>query len=75
MGKLGLILILVVAALLWFRFKTKGSTPKRKRDARSEPMLACGHCGVYLPASEVVADASGRPYCCEAHREAVSRRP
>ena len=34
-----------------------------------EPMLACAHCGVYAPASEMLA-ARGRHYCCAEHRDA-----
>jgi uncharacterized protein len=36
------------------------------RDAPSERMTSCDHCGLYFPASEAVS-ADGRDYCCPAH--------
>ena len=34
-----------------------------------ERMIACAHCGVYAPASDMLA-ARGRFYCSPAHRDA-----
>lgn len=36
-------------------------------------MLACTHCQVHLPESDALFDASGRPFCSEAHRLAGPR--
>lgn len=36
------------------------------REAPSERMTSCAHCGLYFPASEAVS-ADGRDYCCPAH--------
>jgi uncharacterized protein len=33
-----------------------------------QAILACAHCGVHLPKTEVQFDALGRPFCSEAHR-------
>jgi uncharacterized protein len=33
----------------------------------TENMLACAHCGVFLPESEALRDAGGAPYCSPAH--------
>lgn len=41
--------------------------------AQPTPMLACAHCGVHLPQAEAVLDATGRPFCGEAHRLAGKR--
>lgn len=38
-----------------------------------EPMLRCGHCGLYLPAADTVVDKAGHSYCSAAHREAAER--
>lgn len=38
-----------------------------------EPMLRCGHCGLYLPAADAVADKAGQSYCSTAHRDAAER--
>lgn len=34
----------------------------------AEPMVRCVQCGVFLPASEVLLNASGDAFCCEEHR-------
>ncbi len=34
-----------------------------------QQMVACDHCGVYLPEMESLLEA-GQHYCCEAHRRA-----
>ena len=77
MGKLGLLLLLILGLAIWFRYKA-GRSAATRRDAPEpraiEAMLACAHCGVFLPAGEVVAGGTGRPYCCEAHREAGEGR-
>lgn len=77
MGKLGLFLLLVLGLLIWFRFKSRHPASRRTDDGAArevESMLACAHCGVFLPAGEVVAGGDGRPYCSEAHRAAHERR-
>lgn len=35
---------------------------------KTEQMVCCAHCGVYLPASESVATPSGTVFCSEEHR-------
>jgi uncharacterized protein len=47
----------------------------RRADASGATLLACAHCGVHLPQSEALIDASGRPYCSDAHRLAGPGRP
>lgn len=73
MGKLLLLVLAVVAALLWFRYKARvvnrrdapGAAPG---PARVENMVQCANCGVHLPAAESVTDAAGLPFCSTAHR-------
>jgi uncharacterized protein len=63
--------ILVVFAI---RAKLREAAPKApmpgrrpaRREADTERMAHCAHCGVYFPASESVS-ADGRDYCCPAH--------
>ncbi len=78
------LLLAVVALALWW-FKRRGAEPPRKappappkptaRTPAAEPltMVACTHCGVHLPQADALMDASGRPYCGEAHRAAGPR--
>ena len=47
------------------------SSPAAKHGART--MVACGHCGVHLPADEAVY-ADQQPYCGPAHLQAGLRR-
>lgn len=71
-------LLLGIVALAWLRSRSgdAGSgrdappRPDAGREAASgapEPMVACAHCGVHLPAAESLA-GDGRYYCCEEHR-------
>jgi hypothetical protein len=49
-----------------------GSTRGGAIDA-GERMVACRHCGVYVPESEAIA-ADGAHYCSAAHRDAERAR-
>ena len=51
---------------------TQGQPPTQAQ-AQAQAMLACVHCGVHLPAADAIIDASGRPFCSEAHRLAGPR--
>jgi uncharacterized protein len=66
-------LILMVLALvaygLWRQMKRKSTPPKRPAPKKEEAMVACAHCGVYAPASEMVSDAAGRRYCSAKHKK------
>lgn len=79
MGKLALLVIAVIAALLWFRHKagaearanrtrsSAGSPPER---AQVQRMVQCANCGVHLPSGEALLDTQGEAYCSHAHRNA-----
>ena len=80
MKLLVLLLVLLVAAAWVFgrsrRRKVKppaAATPQPTPSAKAGEMLACSHCGVHLPASEVAFDLAGRPYCSAEHRVAGPR--
>jgi uncharacterized protein len=79
-----LIVLLVVAVGLWLWLggRRRGrvappaaQAPRQERNTGAAPqaMLACAHCGVHLPAADVVADAAGRAFCSDAHRLAGPR--
>jgi uncharacterized protein len=79
MGKLALLVIAVIAALLWFRYKA-GAEARRARassSAQSSPerpqvqrMVQCANCGIHLPSGEAFLDTQGEAYCSHAHRDA-----
>ncbi|MCE2916273.1 MAG: PP0621 family protein [Rubrivivax sp.] len=50
------------------RVPSPAPTPAASSPKDVQSMLACAHCGVNLPRSEVVFDAGGRPYCGHEHR-------
>lgn len=74
MGKLGLLLLLVLAVILWLRFvaSAKGKPDVRKSDKpseRFEEMAECAYCGVNVPASEARLSTAGVRYCSDAHQK------
>lgn len=71
-----LLLIVVVGVLLWLMVGRRKRAPGRASATPPgpQPMLACAHCGVHLPAPDARFDAERRPYCSEAHRLAGPRR-
>ncbi|MBA4741541.1 MAG: hypothetical protein H2060_02385 [Azoarcus sp.] len=68
------ILILILLLILyWWARRALADRHRRKPGKRKgtktgpERMLACEHCGVHIPESEGVQDASGF-YCSDEHR-------
>jgi uncharacterized protein len=80
MGKIALMFIVVIAALIWFRFNASRQARRDERAAPPPPpggaperMVACAGCGLHLPANEAVTDGTGRVFCGIAHRDAARR--
>lgn len=73
MGKLALLLLVVIAALLWFRYKTGAAVTRAKSKPAPavEQMVACAECGVHLPLNDALCDKAGRPFCGQAHLDAA----
>lgn len=69
-----LLLAIGVVLVLWLlRAKTPSVKGKQSRaagnaDVQIEPMVACAHCGVHIPASEALTASSGEVFCSEEHR-------
>ena len=75
MGKLALLVVAVIVALIWFRIKAGRARERETRPGSGrlpEQMVACAHCGVHLPATEAVRDSSGREFCSGAHLDALA---
>ncbi len=74
MGKLAFVLLAVIAAVLWFRYKTGGGA--RRVQPRAAPavekMVACAVCGVHLPATSALQDGAGLRYCGKQHLDAAA---
>ncbi len=65
-----LLLVLAIVALVWLiRGARRRDEPptQRQREGGVQPMVACRHCGVHLPAHEALPGRGGE-FCGEAHR-------
>ncbi len=86
--KLGLWLLIAGVAFLWFNHAKKQRLKHGRRSngqpaqaddiardpaADAERILACAHCGLHVPASDALVDASGAVFCCAAHRQLHSQ--
>ncbi|HRD83577.1 MAG TPA: PP0621 family protein [Rubrivivax sp.] len=80
-----LLAVLVVAAWMVLsrvagrrNAKDEGKAPQAQARPAAQavdvqPMVACAHCGVHLPAQDAVTDAAGRGFCSDAHRTSGPR--
>lgn len=73
MAKLLLVFLVVLLGgwLLFGRKRPRGddALPKRPEPpGELAEMVACSHCGVFVPVSDALNDDEGRPYCGQAHR-------
>ena len=73
-------LVLILLGLAVYLSLKKGrrrgpGAPAGGRNVPVERMVACAHCGVYLPLSESVGDQGDTVFCCEEHRRLGARRP
>lgn len=61
-----LILVVWLIYALWRRSSASGrrTGPTPPPD---EAMVACSHCGLYVPAREIHQGKDGLPYCCPQH--------
>ncbi len=67
-----LVLLVVVVAVGIWRGKRRAEVAEPTRPAsppkRLQSMVACAHCGLHLPQTDAVSDASGRIFCSAEHR-------
>jgi uncharacterized protein len=71
-------IVLIVLALVvygfWRQTRRILASPKRRpASEKEESMVACVHCGVHVPESDMVSDAAGRRYCSDEHRKLGAR--
>jgi uncharacterized protein len=72
MGKLLLLILVGMVALLLWKGLARRPRPGGAARTDGERMVSCSQCGVHLPISEAV-EAEGRYFCSEEHRR-VSKR-
>lgn len=70
MSKLLLFAILGLVVYLLLKRGSRRQAQRRQEApaASAQQMVACAHCGVYVPESESIA-SEGRHYCSEPHRK------
>lgn len=67
------LLAIVFVVFWWFRhFRSGPNSPNHKKNKSTNTMLACYHCGLHVPQSEVVfgkrlTNGSPTPYCSQQH--------
>lgn len=64
-----LLFLLVVGGIWWWRRRGAGGINHGRPVAPRpvERMVACAHCGVYVPESQALLE-DGRYFCCPEHR-------
>jgi len=70
MGLLRLILLAILAVLIYRllrNWQTRRAADSMAKPADQGKMLACDHCGLYLPEQDAVRDGV-QVFCSEAHR-------
>lgn len=67
MGKLLLLILVGIVALLLWKGLARKARPGEGTRAGGERMVGCSQCGVHLPVSEAL-EAEGRYFCSEDHR-------
>lgn len=69
------LLVIAVVAVFYLYWKKQRRSiqtpppPPATTLAAPQPMVACTHCGLHLPAADALIDTRQQPYCCEAHRD------
>lgn len=72
MGLSRLILLILLAALiyrLWKRWRPRSAAARPVATGNNGQMLACAHCGMYIPEQDALRDGS-EVYCCTEHQRA-----
>ena len=69
------LVVLWVAFMLWRsgrRRDVERAKPPPSSNTLSAPqaMIRCAHCGLHLPAADVLPGKDGKVYCSAAHRQA-----
>jgi len=71
-----LLIWLLLGGVVWWLWRSRSRLPTAPSPRPSPPstqgalpMARCHHCGMHLPAAEVMTDASGHAYCSPAHRD------
>ena len=70
-----LVILLTILAGVWLvkrsmKRRQDAAAPQRAGAPRQLPMLACAHCGMHVPAHEMVKGQRGNHFCSAAHQQA-----
>ena len=71
MGMLLRIILILVAIWLLVRFVRKIvagiGTTKDSPKISNQPMVACAHCGIFVPKEQALTNDQNRYFCCKEH--------
>ncbi|OGS93460.1 MAG: hypothetical protein A2061_07870 [Gallionellales bacterium GWA2_59_43] len=70
MSRLLMLVVIAVVIYLLIRRSYGKKTDVAQKEAVTEDMVRCAHCGVHLPRSESI-QSDGRFYCSKEHRDAA----
>lgn len=76
MGLIRLVILIILLALLyrfWRQWRAGRAARQSKPPVDQGKMIACKHCGLYLPERDALRDGDDF-YCSEAHRRAAQSR-
>lgn len=62
------LLLFLVVFIIYKLLSARARPPELAPGPKSEHVVACAHCGVFVPQSEALPDETGRFFCCEDHR-------
>lgn len=62
------LLLFLVLYAIYKLLSVRVRPPQAAATLRQEDVVACVHCGVFVPQSEAVPDEAGRLFCCDEHR-------
>jgi uncharacterized protein len=66
-----LLLLVFIAAVVYLLIRSyRRKSEAAEKEAVTEDMVRCAHCGVHLPRSESIR-AGDKFYCCAEHRDAA----
>jgi uncharacterized protein len=62
------LLLLGLAAAIWWSLSHRRNRETVAEARPEQKIVACAHCGVFVPENDAVSDEAGRRYCSVAHR-------
>ncbi|MRR50363.1 MAG: hypothetical protein EG825_05530 [Rhodocyclaceae bacterium] len=62
------LLLFLVVFVIYKSLSARARPSQVASKSRPENVVACAHCGIFIPQSEALTDDSGQQFCSEDHR-------